>query len=110
MTLDEAVNRYEPVSHIALIEPWVSGGTVQGGLVVTHSTDLPIVYGFIHRLPVGYSGPITPGDLVVYPRYAYEVFASGRDLDDAGNFIPWELAVIDIDVIEAIVDLKAILL
>jgi hypothetical protein len=109
MTLGETVARYEPVSHIALIEPWVSGGTVKGGLVVTHSTDLPIVYGFIHRLPVGYAGPISPADLVVFPRYAFEVFARGRDLVE-GIFIPWELAVIDIDVIEAIVDLEAILL
>lgn len=88
------------------MEPWVSGGTTSSGIVVSHSRDLPCVYGFIWRLHPGYTGPISEGDMVIYPRYAYEVFATGSGLGEDGEPQHWELAVISTDAIEAIVPLS----
>jgi hypothetical protein len=103
MTFDEAINRYQPASpELALMEPWVSGGTTAGGVIVTHHTDLPRVYGFIWRLHPDYRGPLTPGDMVLFPRYGYETIAEGSSLDDDGK---WELTVIRLDNIEAIIRL-----
>lgn len=108
MTLDEAVRRYQPFTpELALMETWTSGGTISGGLVATHSTDLPPVYGFIHRLHPDYVGPLFPGCMVLYPRYAYETIETGNDWDDvAGKQVPWALTIIKIEDIECIIPLE----
>ena len=106
MTFDEAVNRYVPSRpELALMEPWVSGGTLSNGLVVSHHTDLPKVYGFIWRLHPDYEGPLNEGDFVLYPRYAYEMIAEGSGLGEDGEPQRWELVAISTESIEAVIEL-----
>jgi len=110
MTFSEHVERYTPSPGMALIEPWHAGGTLKSGIVVTHHTDLPTVFAFVWRLPVGYTGLLFPGCLIIHPRYAYETFVSGNDPGPDGNPTPWSLGIIAIDEIEAIVDLEDVLI
>ena len=99
MTFAEAVDRYAPIEvGLALTEPWVSGGTTEAGIIVSHSEELPIVYSFIWRLHQDYKGELTEGDLVVHPRYGYEVVCEGSGVDGK-----WQLAVMRVEDIEAIV-------
>jgi hypothetical protein len=108
LTFDEAINRYVPArTELALIEPWVSGGTLTSGLFVSHHTDLPKVYGFIRRLHPDYTGTLREGDMVLFPRYAYEVISYGIEvMDFEEEPIPWELAAIQVDVLECVIDLE----
>jgi len=107
MTFDEAINYcYPSRPELALIEPWISGGTMPSGLLVRHHRDLPRVYGFIWRLHPEYKGPLTIGDMVLYPRYSYEVILQGSGLGEDGEPQSWELAAIQTDVIEAIIPLE----
>lgn len=104
MTFDSAINRYSPSRpELALIEPWVSGGTLSGGMVVSHHTDLPKVYGFIWRLHNDYAGPLQEGDFVLFPRYAYEVIAHGEGTNEAGDPEIWELAAIQTSDCECVI-------
>jgi hypothetical protein len=110
MTFEQQVQRYTPQPGLAIVEPWHSGGTIKGGLVASHSRDLPCVYSFIHRLPRGYDGVISEGMLVLHPRYAYETFARGVETGVDGTPTPWELAAMNLDDIEAIIPLDMIVL
>ncbi len=101
MTFPETVERYVPFDRdLALLEPWTMGGVTQSGILLSHSDDLPKVYGFIWKLHPEYLGPLTVGCMVVYPRYAYELIAEGSDVDSG----KWELAIIRVSDIEAIVE------
>jgi hypothetical protein len=107
MTFTEAVARYTPYwPHMALIETWTSGGSITGGLVVSHSKDLPPVYGFIHKLHPSYVGPLEAGNMISFPRYQYETIHEGFDVD-YGN---WSLAIMDIGEIDTVIPLEDILL
>jgi hypothetical protein len=110
MTFADHVARYTPTEGKALVEPWTSGGTVKGGLVFTHSRQLPIVYSFVWRLPPGYLGELFEGALVVHPRYAFETFVSGNELGVDGSPTPWSLAIMCIDDIEALIPLEEVLI
>jgi len=110
MNFSEHVARYTPTEGKALVEPWHSGGTITGGLVASHSRDLPTVYAFVWRLPDGYVGPLFEGALVVHPRYAIEVFVSGNEPGHGGVNTPWSLGIMAVDDIEAIIPLEEILL
>lgn len=106
MTFAEHINRYTPMEGLALVEPWTSGGTITGGLVASHSRDLPVVYSFIWRLPPGYTGELFEGALVLHPRYAYETFAVGNEPGVDSSPTTWTLAFMQIDDIEAIIPLE----
>lgn len=103
-TFQEHVERTTPTDGKALIELWTSGGLIGEKFVVTHSRDLPPVYAIIWRLPNGYTGELREGDFVLYPRYAYEVIASGSGANEKGNPVSWELAIANIDILEAVLD------
>lgn len=108
MTFEEAVATLSPAHpELAIIEPWHSGGTTKGGLVVKHSHDLPCVYGFVWRVHESYRGPVRAGQMVHFQRYQYELIAEGSALDSDGK---WELAVININDIEAILPLEELML
>ena len=110
MTFAEHIARYTPTEGKALVEPWTSGGTITGGLVAAHSRDLPTVYAFVWRLPVGYVGPLFEGAFVVHPRYAVETFTSGNEFGHGGVNTPWSLGIMQIDEIEGIIDLEDLML
>lgn len=97
------VERLTPADkNLCLIEPWVSGGTTGSGLVVSHSEDLPIVYGFVWKLHPDYRGEIQIGDMVTFTRYSYETVAEGSGVDGK-----WQLAVMRVEDIEAIAQFDA---
>lgn len=104
MTFDEQVNRITPTEGKCLIEPWVSGGTLDNGITFSHSSDLPTVYAFVWRLPPDYAGPVCLGDMVMHPRYAYETIAEGND-----DATPWKLAIMNLEDIECIIPLEELL-
>lgn len=110
MNFQEHVARYTPTEGKALVEPWISGGTITGGLVATHSRDLPTIYAFVWKLPAGYSGLLFEGALVVHPRYAIETFVSGNEPGYGGVCTPWQLGIINLDDIEALIPLEEVLI